>query len=174
MRPVVLHATQFAIRAHGEQKRKYTGDPYILHTLEVAEIVARWGMSDDVIAAAILHDTIEDTTTSYETLLVAFGPRVATFVREMTDIYADPRLGNRTYRKERELARLADVSYEAQTIKLADGISNTRDITAHDPVFARVYLREKDALLGVLTKPDELPRTEARAALDLAEKEIGL
>lgn len=152
--PLTRHALAFAQKAHEGQVRKYTGVPYVLHPIAVAETLFQIGASDIVCAAAILHDVLEDTGTTIVDLLAEFGVEVANLVAELTDVYT-PRPGvNRAERKRLECERLAQVSAEAQTIKVADLIDNTSNIVEHDPDFAPVYLAEKRELLKVLTKAD--------------------
>lgn len=148
---LVRKAQKFATRAHKGQVRKYTGEPYIVHPIAVAETVRIHGGSDEMVAAAMLHDTIEDTDVTYEDIHKEFGVTVAGLVRELTDT-SRPSDGNRAARKGIDRRRLAKASADAQTIKLADLIDNTTSIVAHDPGFARIYLKEKAALLKVMTK----------------------
>ena len=136
------------------QRRKYTDEPYYEHPFAVVDILEDWGIKDeDVLSAALLHDVIEDTRITYEFLLQLFGKRIAGLVLEVTDV-SKPEDGNRTVRKRIDKKHLAQASAEGQTIKLADLIHNTRSIVKHDPGFARLYLREKEELLQVLTKGD--------------------
>jgi (p)ppGpp synthase/HD superfamily hydrolase len=152
----------FATAAHAAvgQLRKYTFEPYIVHPAEVAEIVASVGGSDAQIAAAWLHDTVEDTGVTSELIRKEFGDEVATLVGWLTDV-SRPDHGNRAARKAVDRAHTASAPAEAQTIKLADLICNTKSIVAHDPEFARVYLAEKRALLEVMTKGDARLRERA-------------
>ena len=148
MTDIVTRADAFAARAHSaiKHKRKYTGDDYIVHPREVAAIVASVPHTPEMLAAALLHDTVEDTGVSIETIRAEFGPIVADLVADLTDI-STPELGNRAVRKALDLTHTAHASPSAKTIKLADLLSNTVSIVAHDPGFARVYLKEKAALL---------------------------
>lgn len=139
--------------AHTDQKRKYTGEPYVTHCFEVADYVARYGGTPEMIAAAILHDTVEDTANTIEDIEREFGTTVAEYVGWLTDV-SKPEDGNRAARKRLDREHIARAPAEAQTIKLADLISNTRSIVAHDPGFARTYLAEKALLMGVLAKGD--------------------
>lgn len=148
---LIKKARKFATRAHKGQFRKYTGEPYIVHPIAVAETVRLHGGSDEMVAAALLHDTIEDTNVTYDDVRKEFGITVAGLVRELTDT-SSPSDGNRAVRKEIDRRRLAKASADAQTIKLADLIDNTTSIVAHDPGFAKVYLKEKEALLKVMNK----------------------
>jgi (p)ppGpp synthase/HD superfamily hydrolase len=144
----IQHATVFATQAHAGQKRKYTGDDYIVHPIAVAELVRERGGDENQIMAALLHDTIEDTDVFYGQLHKEFGEDVAQLVLELTDVYtheAYPR-ANRALRKVKEADRLAKVSDRAKLIKLCDMIDNTKTIVEHDPGFAEVYLKEKQEL----------------------------
>jgi (p)ppGpp synthase/HD superfamily hydrolase len=159
-------ARVFATAAHAAvgQKRKYTGEPYVVHPLEVANIVMAAGGSEASIAAAMLHDVLEDTAVTYDLLEDEFGNEVAELVLWLTDV-SKPEDGNRSTRKALDRQHSAAAPAEAQTIKVADLISNTRSIVAHDPDFAVVYLQEKRQLLEVLTKADP-------ALLNQAKKQI--
>ena len=148
---IVGKALDFASQAHGDQKRKYTGEAYTVHLVEVMNIVRSVVRDDEMLAAALLHDTVEDTATTVADIQKSFGSRVAKLVDELTDV-SKPEDGNRATRKGIDRAKLAGVSADAQTIKLADLISNAKDIAVNDPSFAKVYMDEKRQLLAVLTK----------------------
>lgn len=152
-RNIEVAALEYAIIAHGNQKRKYTGEPYIVHPVEVANIVRGVTHTPEMIAAAYLHDVVEDTDATIVDIETAFGPTVGRLVWHLTDI-SRPEDGNRAKRKEMDCRHLAAAPAEAQTIKLADLISNTQSIREHDPDFWRVYRREKLALLAVMTAGD--------------------
>ena len=138
---LVTRAREFAAVAHGDQKRKYSGRPYVTHTQEVAEIVAHAGGDPEMVAAAHLHDVLEDTAITFEEVRGQFGAAVADLVLQLTDQV--PRsYGARTARKHAEADRLARCDDRAKTVKLADVISNTRSIEVEDPDFARIYLAE--------------------------------
>jgi guanosine-3',5'-bis(diphosphate) 3'-pyrophosphohydrolase len=160
MHTLTERAHAFAELAHGAQKRKYTGAPYIEHPAAVAAIVATVTSDEEAIAAAYLHDVVEDTDRTLDDIKAHFGQRVASLVAWLTDV-STKHHGNRTTRKALDRAHLALAPAEAQTVKLADLIDNTTSIVAHDPDFAKVYLREKRELLEVLTKGD--PRLLAQA-----------
>ena len=153
-------ALAFCIGAHmgAGQKRKYTGEDYYWHPMEVANLVREHasgsvGLRNVMIAAALLHDVVEDTPVTLEIVEQVFGAGVAELVDQLTDV-SKPEDGNRAARKAIDLAHTAKASPEAKTIKLADLISNTRSIRQHDPVFAVTYLAEKRALLEVLKEGD--------------------
>jgi len=151
-------AIAFAAIAHAGQVRKFTGLPYILHPLAVMEILHAHAaiVTEDELIAAVLHDVVEDTQVTIKDVERRFGSTVAGLVFDLTDQFMDPKLGNRRERKEKERARLATISPQAQSIKYADLIHNTTSIVPNDPDFARVYLKEKAALLEVMTEGDEI------------------
>jgi len=150
-RRLVERADEFADRAHRSinQKRKYTGEPYIVHPRRVAAMVAVVIDDPEVVAAALLHDVVEDTPVTLTDIEREFGPRVAGFVDDLTDV-STHRDGNRERRKAKDREHTRCARPESKTVKLADLIDNARSITEHDPDFALVYLREKELLLKVL------------------------
>ena len=160
----VQRAELFAQQAHKDHQRKYTGDPYYVHLDEVRRIVKGAGGSEDMQAAALLHDTVEDTSVTSQDILKEFGAKIAKLVVELTDI-SKPEDGNRATRKAMDRDKLASASAEAQTIKYADLISNGKDIMQNDPKFAKVYMKEKADLLRVMTKGDSRLRSAALAML---------
>lgn len=149
-------ALEFARNAHGPQKRKYTDELYIEHPKRVAEIIKNVPHTDEMICAAYLHDVVEDTSVSLEEIEEKFGTKVAALVEELTDEFIKEKYPslNRKKRKEREVKRQADISSQAKTIKLADIIDNTPDISKNDKDFARRYIPEMDALVHVLQGGD--------------------
>lgn len=152
--------------------RKYTGEPYWHHTEEVHAIVSRHCLTyfqrhDEMLQAAYLHDVVEDANISLSQITEYFGAEVASIVEEVTDVFTDSKLyGNRSTRKRLEAERLSTCSPEAQTIKVADMISNTKSIVQHDKGFAVTYLKEKEYLLSVLTKADRGLHTMAVKQLE--------
>ena len=167
---LVKRAAKFAKHAHRSQLRRYTNEPYFVHLDEVAKLCARHACSKRAIAAAYLHDTIEDQPVTYEDLIGEFGKDVADIVRDLTDVPATA--GSRKERKAMDLARLAAAGAEAQTIKCADMISNTSSIVRHDVGFARTYLPEIRAALTVMTRADPKMRELAWNSLIKGEGEI--
>lgn len=156
----ILAAVAFAERAHRGQLRRYTAEPYIVHPLEVAGLVASVTQDEDTVIAALFHDVVEDTLIGLDVIRRAFGDRVAQLVHEVTDI-SRPEHGNRATRKAMDNEHLALASDAGKTIKLADLISNTQSIVQHDPGFAKVYMTEKGVLLPLLKGGD--PRLYVRA-----------
>lgn len=149
---ITHNAFAFAMIKHHGQERKYTGEPYIIHPIMVASIVKNNGGDKNMIAAAFLHDVLEDTDATADQLVHHFNADVANLVIELTDVFVKPEQGNRKQRKLLERARLSEISPRAQTVKLADIIDNTDSIVEHDPNFAKVYLAEIAETLDVLTK----------------------
>lgn len=164
MTGLVERAARFAILAHSGQKRKYTGEPYLVHLEEVADLVDRAGVRDEVVAAAWLHDVLEDTTVDVLELTREFGLDIASMVSMLTDTVARPGV-NRAARKALDRERLAQATPEVHTIKLADLVSNTKSIVGHDPKFAVTYLDEKARLLPMLQDGDAGLRDQATRML---------
>jgi len=160
---IVDRARVFATAAHAAvgQVRKYTFEPYIVHPAEVVSIVKSVPHTDVMLAAAWLHDVVEDTGVTIETVRAEFGTEVAELVGWLTDV-SRPEHGNRAHRKALDRAHSAMAPAEAQTVKLADLIANTRSIMSHDAAFAKTYLEEKRLLLEVMTKGDPTLMAEAR------------
>jgi (p)ppGpp synthase/HD superfamily hydrolase len=169
-------AIAFAATAHAGQVRKYDGLPYITHPIAVMVILHETAavVSEDQLVAAVLHDVVEDTPVSIETIERRFGSGVAALVFDLTDAFtheAYPDL-NRATRKDRERERLAAISGPAQDIKLADLIHNTASIAAHDPGFARTYLEEKRKILEVMVAGDRRLYDRALASLAWGQGEL--
>lgn len=171
---VVTRARRFAEAAHGgiDHRRKHTHEPYTVHLERVATLVA--SVSDDVemVAAAWLHDVVEDTPATPAEVERVFGASIAALVGALTDV--DKTAGNRRERKALDRARLAASGARAQTVKYADIIDNTPDICAHDPHFAPVYVAECAALLKVMRDGDPRLRGAAEDALRECRKRLRL
>lgn len=130
---LVLKAMHFAADKHRRQRRKDAhASPYINHPIAVAEILCSVGKVHDpaTIAAAILHDTIEDTETTGEELEANFGGEIRRFVEEVTDDKSLPS----EVRKRLQIEHAASHSARARLVKLADKISNVRDMVESPPV----------------------------------------
>jgi (p)ppGpp synthase/HD superfamily hydrolase len=154
---IELRACQFATNAHAgiNQVKRYSGEPYINHPATVVELVRSRPHTPEMLAAAWLHDVVEDTGVPIERIQEAFGEAVAALVADLTDV-SRPEDGNRAARKAIDRKHAAKTSPAAKTIKLADLIDNTRSIVARDPGFAKVYLVEKRLLLEVLKEGDHV------------------
>ena len=131
--PDFIRALAFASRKHSNQRRKDAdGSPYINHPIAlVSVLVVEAQIEDpDVLCAALLHDTIEDTETTTEELTEIFGGAIASVVVEVTD---DTRLP-KAERKLRQVEHAAHLSPKARLVKLADKIANLRDVADSPPV----------------------------------------
>ena len=129
---LILKAAHFAAQKHKDQRRKDKEvSPYINHPISVAKIISEIGNIEDpeVLAAALLHDTIEDTETTVDELIDNFGERVCSLVQEVTDDKTLPKLE----RKQRQIDHAKEISGDAALIKLGDKISNVTDITETPP-----------------------------------------
>lgn len=131
-----VRAAAFAAHRHREQRRgDAEASPYINHPLAVANVLAsEAGIDDiDVLCAAVLHDTVEDTATTLQELEEHFGPRVAGLVAELTDDKSLPK----AERKRLQVEHAGRASHGARLIKLADKICNLRDLVATPPDWPR-------------------------------------
>jgi guanosine-3',5'-bis(diphosphate) 3'-pyrophosphohydrolase len=127
--PDLLAAAHFAAQRHRKQKRKGADRaPYVNHVLQVADILARVGKvgDRDVLLAAILHDTIEDTGTKRAELARLFGSKVASLVAEVSDDKSPPK----PTRKRLQIEHAPHLSRDAKLVKLADKISNVEEVGA--------------------------------------------
>ncbi len=130
--PILLRALYYAKNKHHDQTRKDEAlSPYIDHPKKVAFTIMQVGDVNDmeVIAAALLHDTLEDTETTSEELEALFGPRVRRLVEEVTDDKTLPK----QVRKERQIQNAANLSPDAVLIRIADKISNIHDVIHNPP-----------------------------------------
>jgi guanosine-3',5'-bis(diphosphate) 3'-pyrophosphohydrolase len=130
--PLLFDALAFAAEKHRHQRRKDVhASPYINHPIALARVLAVEGGVDDpeILAAALLHDTVEDTQTTAAELRERFGNRVAGIVLEVTDDRTLPK----AERKRAQIEHAAHLSADAKLVKLADKICNLRDIAAHPP-----------------------------------------
>ena len=147
---VALDAAKWA---HGDQTRKYTGEPYWKHTERVAQTVkATPGATVEMVEASYLHDVLEDTDVSETTLRMLFSPTTVSYVVWLTDPPKD--VGNRAKRKAMTIERLARAPAAVKTIKLADILDNIPSTLKHDPTFGKIMLREKAMLLPSLKGGD--------------------
>ena len=171
MDPVLLKVKEFADKAHGEQRRKYSPERYIVHPERVMQMCSQYTDKLPVLAAALLHDVLEDTPVTqrqiHEFLLTimtqADVKETLNLVIALTDVFtkaAHPRW-NRKKRKAKEAERIQKTSADSQTIKYADIIDNCREIVEHDPDFAKTFLRECRALLKVMPNGNRTLYNEA-------------
>ena len=171
---LIQRAKDFAVRAHTSivHLRKYTKAPYATHLENVSGLVASVTRDPETIAAAWLHDVVEDTPVTIEDLEREFGRAVAGMVESLTDV-SRPSDGNRAARKEKDRTHLATASPAAKTVKLADLIDNCRDICRNDQRFAPVYLEEMEGLLEVLKDGDPVLYRQARETHEECSRTLG-
>src|SRR5258708_4787444 len=160
----ILAAARFAAEKHAAQKRKgAAAEPYVNHLLEVAELIAASAptLDVDLVAAGLLHDTVEDTATTAEELEQRFGADVAGLVLEVTDDKSLPK----QMRKTLQVQNASHKSPRAQVIKLADKISNLRSILHSPPADwsaerKREYFAWARAVVDALSAPNPLLKAE--------------
>ena len=152
---LIEDAEAFAAWAHGlnDQRRKFSGEPYIVHPIEVAKFVRQYGGNDEMVAAALLHDTVEDCDVTHNDIFIRFGFAVGHIVYQLTDCPKD-QIHDRNTRKRLDIERLRHASPEAQTVKLADILSNLSDIDECPTPFVERFVKEKRAMLDVLNHGD--------------------
>lgn len=143
-------ALEFATKAHEGVYRKWSTEPYVEHPKRVAAIVAAAGFGPEVVAAAYLHDVVEDTAITAAEIEAEFGPKVAALVSEVTKPVLVPR-PKRAVRRKAFWEHLAKSSYEGASIKLADVLDNSRNVVEVNPKFAAVYLPEMRESMASLT-----------------------
>ena len=140
---LLLKALAFAAHKHRDQRRKDAeASPYINHPIALADVlVNEGGVADtEVLSAALLHDTVEDTDTTPDELERVFGPRIARIVAEVTDDKNLPK----AERKRLQVEHAATISAEAKLVKLADKICNLRDVAERPPASWDLARRTED------------------------------
>jgi len=167
---LLLKALAFAAHKHRDQRRKDAeASPYINHPIALADVlVNEGGVTDvEVICAALLHDTVEDTATTHEELANAFGSRIARIVAEVTDDKSLPR----AERKRAQIEHAGALSPEAKLVKLADKICNLRDVAERPPASWSLE-RRREYFDWAKQVVDRLRGAQARleAAFDVAHQ----
>lgn len=142
-------AIEFAVKAHADSERRGKGFPYIIHPMEAAAIVATMTSDQELLAAAVLHDTVEDTSVTVEQLRSLFGDRVAELVEAESDVFVDGLSEEATWhdRKQAAIDRLAAAPHDAKMVALGDKLSNMRAI-------ARDYEQQGDDLWKIFHAKD--------------------
>ena len=152
-----------AAKMHEGQYRKFDGSHYIVHPLEVCTLVREYTNDELTLAAALLHDVVEDTDYTVADVELVFGSTVALLTSALTDESATiPEMKTlpRKDRKAHDRNRLADFDdYRVHTVKLCDIVSNTRDWEHMEPKYRKLYFTEKKALVTALTAGDEALRS---------------
>lgn len=175
MNNLVERAKACAVQPHARinQRLTYNLRPCDAHLKAVADLVASVTDDPETIAAAWLHDIVEDTPTTFEELANEFGAGVTQLVMELTEV-SKPSDGNRTARKEIDRRHLALASPRAKTVKLADVIVNCMDIRRHDERFGRVCIAEMLALLEVLHEGDATLYNRAERDVGKCARNLGV
>ena len=142
-------AIVFAVRAHAGTERRGKGFPYIVHPLEAVEIVATMTPDQELLAAAALHDTVEDTDVTIEQIRAEFGDRIASLVASESDVQVDGVSEEDSWhaRKQAAIDRLSRASHDAKIVALGDKLSNMRAI-------ARDYAKQGDQLWNLFHAKD--------------------
>ena len=143
-------AIVFAVKAHHNTERRGKGFPYIIHPLEAVEIVATMTTDQELLAAAALHDTIEDTDVTVEQIRAQFGDRIAELVHSESDQFTEGVSEEDSWhdRKQAAIDRLAAASHDAKIVALGDKLSNMRAIW-------RDYQVKGDALWSIFHVKDK-------------------
>jgi guanosine-3',5'-bis(diphosphate) 3'-pyrophosphohydrolase len=163
-----------AVKLHGEQVRKGSQVPYVIHVLGVAEQLALWniGREDEpeLWAAAMLHDTVEDAGNTIELIRIDYGPVVADWVNLMTfrDRLTDEQPKEYQAAKEQHLTEYRHKPIEVVVLKLADRFRNVKDFAASDRRYAAKYLTRASGLTVLATERRE--DIERRFGVDAAER----
>jgi (p)ppGpp synthase/HD superfamily hydrolase len=155
---LIIKAAEFAKHAHEGQVRKYTGRPYVEHPMRVAgEVSMIDGATEQMVAAAWMHDVIEDCAPELRgAMKLLFPQSVCNLVQELTNPSKDHPELKRAERKAMDRNHLASVSDEAKIIKLVDRIDNLREMTGAEPDFLLLYSRESRMLADAL-RTDKAP-----------------
>lgn len=142
-------AILFAVKAHAGTERRGKGFPYIVHPMEAMEIVATITPDQELLAAAALHDTVEDTNVTIEEIRDQFGERVANLVAAESDVFIEGKSEEETWhaRKQAAMDRLAAAPHDAKIVALGDKLSNMRAI-------ARDYATMGDKLWDIFHAKD--------------------
>jgi len=151
---LVFRALKYAENAHrGQQQRKYDMGSYIQHPIAVAGMMINLQQTESGVAAALLHDVIEDCGKTAQEIEIQFTPYVARLVEGMTDTDKN---GNRATRKRRYADKIGAIEDpELHTLKVCDLIDNAPSIITYDPGFAKVFIAEITYLLTKLTLADQ-------------------
>jgi guanosine-3',5'-bis(diphosphate) 3'-pyrophosphohydrolase len=163
---LLLKAIDFAARKHRDQRRKdEEASPYINHPISVSLFLAEVGNISDpeVLSAALLHDTLEDTDTTPEELEAAFGARICKLVQEVTDDKKLPK----AKRKKLQIEHASQLSPDAVLIKLGDKISNVLDVT-HSPPSDWTLQRRKEYLDWAEAVVNKCPRVNGALEAHIA------
>ena len=168
---LIKKAKKFAEKQHKGQYRKFDKEPYVNHPKRVANIVKQYKNSKEInklVAAALLHDTIEDTSTTEKQLRRKFGKLVSSLVKELSSDKEDMKAkgGKRKYLAH----KTQNMSSWALVIKLADRLDNVSDFETASPEFVKNYRKQTNYILDELEKNRKLSDTQKRLINDIRKK----
>jgi (p)ppGpp synthase/HD superfamily hydrolase len=168
---IILNAAALAVRAHQGQKRKYTGFPYVTHPARVAGRVGLLPeVTEEMVAAAYLHDVLEDTSITREEIDVATNVQVGYYVEQMTNRSKGTGLP-RDQRKAMDRKHLSEVTIEVKKIKALDRIDNLLEMTDAPGDFKKLYVEESFLLADALATNWADPLVDELRAAALRIKE---
>ena len=166
---LILKAAALARQAHADQRRKYNDRPYIQHPARVAgRVAAHPQATEAMVAAAFLHDVVEDTPHTLDEVSAEFGTEVARLVAELTNPSKDSKAPRRE-RKQIDRDHLAVVSVEAKIIKLLDRIDNLQEMVEAPGNFRRKYCDESRLLADVIGDADPELKAELLEGIERLE-----
>lgn len=150
----ITKAIEFATKKHkGQTRESNDNEPYINHVMRVYNTIIQYGygVDENVAIAAILHDTVEDTNTSYEEICNEFGSIVMNYVLLLTNTVSSRQVGRHAYH-EVNFHRIVNAPRQVQAIKIADMMDNLSDVaTTFDKKFAEKYLDEKVSIVEAIS-----------------------
>src|SRR4051794_23660221 len=168
-RPAVGQAVEWAVRMHADQRRTLDRAPFVLHPLEVASLLNGRGFDDEVIAAGVLHDVVENTAAGVDDVATRFGERVAAIVAAVSE---DPSIEDYVARKAALRAQACQAGVEARAVYAADKTAKARELrgqAAYDPSVLqarqnRLKLEHYEAsLVALRAAGDEQPMVDQLA-----------
>jgi len=145
----IQHAMAIAHDKHARQIRKFSGEKYSMHPKRVRNTVMKFTKNQDIIIAASLHDTVEDTKTSFDEISAVFGTRVANLVKELTSSNKEM---NVVGKADYLLQKMMKMSPDALLIKLADRLDNVSDFPQASKKFVDKYTEETRYILNNLKR----------------------
>ena len=166
---LVRGAEEFASKHHSGQTRKFSGDPYIVHPQQVSELVLHYGGSPEMVAAAWLHDVVEDCGIKIEIIFKKFGDKVAKLVSELT---IPPRMDKSGKKSEYIAKEMETMSSDGLTIKLCDRLNNVSDFENAHPNFVSKYAPKTKWILDSLEDSQRPLNTIQKKIIDEIRKKI--
>ena len=166
---LILKAKEYATEKHAGVKRKFDGKDYITHPEAVAELVEKFGGNDEMIAAAWLHDVVEDTKTPLSEIEENFGSVVAKLVGELTN---PPKFDKGQDKSEYMAKKLPVMSSDGLTIKLCDRLNNVSDFSTASPEFVKKYAPATKYILDALEDSERPLNSQQERIIDEIRKSI--